>query len=62
MKVGREGRERRVEALREHGLHAVLRQQPELGRRQGEAKWSGVGHEEAARMRLEGERHHGRAQ
>ena len=33
-----------------------------LGGRQGEAERAGVGHEEAARMRLEGERHQRRAE
>ena len=51
-----------IEALRQHRLHAVLLQQPELGRRQGEPERAGVGHEEAARMRLEGQRHHRRVQ
>ena len=37
-------------------------EQPELGRRQGEPERPGVGHEEAARMRLEGERHQRRAE
>ena len=60
--VGRQGRERLVEVLRQHGLHAVLAQQPDLCRRQGEAERAGVGHEEAARMRLEGERDQRRAQ
>ena len=41
---------------------AKLPEQAELGRRQGQAKGRGVGHEEAARMRLEGERHQRRAQ
>ena len=58
--LGRQRREGRVEALRQHGLHAVLLQQPQLGRRQGKAERSGVGHEEAPRMRLEGQRHHRR--
>ena len=60
--IGRQRGERLVEALRQHGLHAVLAQQPDLCRRQGEAEGAGVGHEEAARMRLEGERDQRRAQ
>ena len=60
--VGRKGRERLVEVLRQHGLHAVLLQQPEPGRRQGQPERPGVGHEEAARMRLEGQRHDRRVQ
>jgi hypothetical protein len=48
--------------LRQHGLHAVLLEQPQLGRRQGQPERAGVGHEEAARMRLEGQRHDRRVQ
>ena len=50
------------EALRQHGLHAMLGQQPDLCRRQGETERAGVRHEEAARMGLEGERDQRRAE
>ena len=60
--VGRQGGEGLVEVLRQHGLHAVLLQQPEPGRRQGQPERAGVGHEEAARMGLEGQRHDRRVQ
>jgi len=56
------GGERRIEALRQHRLHAVLRQQANLGSQQGEAERTGVGHEEAARMGLEGEHDQRRAE
>src|SRR6185312_4323330 len=49
--------ERGIEALRQHRLNTALLEQPHLGRQQGEAERPGVGHEEAARMRLEGQRH-----
>ena len=46
----------------EHGLHTVFGQQPDFCRRQGETERAGVGHEEAARMGLEGERDQRRAE
>src|SRR5882724_9340333 len=48
--------------LLQHGLHPVLLEQAELGRRQGEPERPGIGHEETARMRLEGEDHDRRTQ
>ena len=60
--VGRQGGKGLVEVLRQHRLHAVLFQEPQPGGRQGQPERTGVGHEEAARMRLEGEGHDRRVQ
>ncbi len=60
--VGREGGKGLVEVLRQHRLHAVLFQEPEPGGRQGQPERTGVGHEEAARMGLEGQGHDRRVQ